>query len=459
MIPPASAAWSFGGQAMGYRALVIDDDPTVRTVVQRYLAEQMGLDVGTAQSGADALAQLDRAPVDLVITDLKMPGLSGIEVIEATRQRCPRAEVLLMTGFATIESAVHAMKLGAFDYLQKPFPLPQLGSMVERALERIKSRRAEPIEPFLTPGAITASILREAERLAASDLPVLITGEAGTGKITLARAMHAASPRRQAMVRTLRCGALDQALQDAELLKPGGMADEAAGGTLVVAQAWAASAAVQREIVRMLDAQEAAAGKPARPAAGQRPPRVIATADRDLSTRARRGGFRPDLYERLAPRTLHIPPLRERRDEIVPLAQGLLGRLSARIEAPVTGLAPDAQAWLAAATWPGNVSELVATLERAALAASGPALTAEDLEAADGKGPRRAAVAENGGLASRRERERIMEALRRNNSNLTLTYQQLGMSRTTLWRKLKRYGITVTRSVEDPETGHEDEAS
>jgi DNA-binding NtrC family response regulator len=443
---------------MGYRALVIDDDPAVRTVVQRYLAEQVGLEVATAQSGAEAMSQLDRSPVDLVVTDLKMPGLSGIEVIEATRQRCPRAEILLMTGFATVESAVHAMKLGAFDYLQKPFPLPQLGSMVERALERIKSRRAEPIDSFLAPGSITASVYREAERMAASDLPVLIAGEAGTGKVTLARAMHTVGPRRAAPVRTLRCGALDQALQEAELLRPGGLGDEAAGGTLVVAQVWSAAPAVQRELVRMLDALDAAAGKPTGPGAPARPARIIATTDRDLSTRARRGGFRPDLYERLAPRTLHIPPLRERRDEIVPLALGLVTRISARIEGPANTLAPDAAAWLEARAWPGNVSELVGTLERAVLAAQGAALTAADLDAADGKEARRTGAAEDEGPASRRERERIMAALKRNNYNLTLSYQQLGMSRTTLWRKLKRYGITLTRSVDDPEIGAGEEA-
>ncbi len=440
---------------MGYRALVIDDDPTVRTVVQRYLADEMHLEVGTAQSGADALAQLDQAPVDLVITDLKMPGLSGIEVIEATKQRCPRAEVLLMTGYATVASAVHAMKLGAFDYLEKPFPLPQLGSMVERALDRVKSRRAEPVDTFLTPGPITASIYREAVRLAASDLPVLITGEAGTGKITLARAMHPLGPRKAAPVRTLRCGALDQGLQEAELFKAGGLGDEAAGGTLVVAQVSAASPAVQRELVRMLDAIEAAAGKPTGPDAPPRPPRIITTTDRDLSTRARRGGFRPDLYERLSSRTLHIPPLRERRDEIVPLAQALLARVSARIEGPVTSLAPDAAPWLAAGAWPGNVTELVTTLERAALAAQGDTLTAEDLEAAGSKGAKRSPATEDDGPASRRERERITDALKRNSYNLTLTYQQLGMSRTTLWRKLKRYRINLTRALDDAETGDE----
>ena len=442
---------------MGYRVLVIDDDPAVRTVVQRYLADQAGLEVATADSGAEAMAQLDRAPVDVVVTDLRMPGLSGIEVIEATRQRCPRAEILLMTGFATVESAVHAMKLGAFDYLQKPFPLSQLGSMVERAIDRIKTRRAEPIEPFLTPGPATASVYREAERMAASDLPVLVVGEAGTGKVTLARTMHAAGPRREAPVRTLRCAALDHALQEAELLKAGGLADEAAGGTLVVAQVWAASATVQRELIRMLDALEAAAGRPAEPGAPPRPPRIIATTDRDLSTRARRGGFRPDLYERLAPRTLHLPPLRERRDEIVPLAEGLLARISARVGSQADTLAPDAATWLAAQAWPGNVSELAAILERAALAAEGRVLTAADLAAATERGSKRQAAPDDDGPASRRERERIVEALKRNGYNLTLTYQQLGMSRTTLWRKLKRYGITLTRAIEAPvmEVGEE----
>jgi DNA-binding NtrC family response regulator len=432
---------------MGYRALVVDDDDAVRTVVTRFLAEELNLDVTSAQTGQEALAHLDREPVDIVITDLKMPGLSGIEVIEATKQRQPRAEVLLMTGFATVESAVHAMKLGAFDYLQKPFPLPQLGSMVERALARIKSRSAEPMEPFLTPGPITTALYAEAQRLAQGDLPLLIAGEAGSGKVTLARAVHGMSPRHNGPLRTLRCAALGPAQQEQELLDAGGALQEAAGGTLVVAQVWAASAAVQRELVRLLDALEAAATRPAE--AAPRPARLIATTERDLSTRARRGGFRPDLYDRISPRTLTIPPLRERRDEIAPLAERLLPRVARRIEGQVDRLAPDAAAWLAAGPWPGNVTELLATLERAALAVDGPVLTAEALREADGRsGRRKSAPQEDQGPVSRRERERILEALRRNAYNLTLTYQQLGMSRTTLWRKLKRYGITLTRSVD-----------
>jgi DNA-binding NtrC family response regulator len=433
---------------MGYRALVIDDDAAVRTVVTRFLSEELGLETSMAQTGSEALIQLEHHPVDLVITDLKMPGLSGIEVIEAAKARCPRAEVLLMTGFATVESAVHAMKLGAFDYLQKPFPLPQLASMVERALGRIKGRAAEPNDPFLTPGPASTRLLEEARRLAQSDLPLLVTGETGTGKTHLARAIHAMGPRKQRPVRTLRCAALAHELQEAELLKAGGLLDETAGGTLVVAQVWAASPTVQRELVRVLDAQEAAAGRQG-PAESVVPARVIATTDRDLATRARRGGFRPDLYERLAPRTLTLLPLRERRDEIGPLAAGLIGRVARRIEGPVERLAPDAVAWLSAGAWPGNVAELLAALERAALLAEGPVLEARHLDEADDRNAkRRAATSEDDAPVSRREKDRIVEALRRNAYNLTLTYQQLGMSRTTLWRKLKRYGITLTRSVD-----------
>ncbi len=433
---------------MTYRALVIDDDDACREVVCRFLAER-GLQVNAAQSGSEALHRLEQGPVDVVITDLKMPGLSGIEVIEATKRRCPGAEILLMTGFATVESAVRAMKLGAFDYLQKPFPLADLGTLVDRAVARARLRRAEPAGPFLAPGAASAELLKRAEALAASDLPVLICGEAGTGKETLARTMHAASPRAAAPVRTLRCAALAADLQEAELLGAGGLLAETAGGTLVVAQAWAASPAAQREMVRLLDALEAVAGRPASEDGAALPPRLIVTTERDLSTRARRGGFRPDLFERLAHRTLTILPLRERGDEIVPLAEGLLARIRSRINRPIEGLAPDAAVWLTSRSWPGNVAELLATLERAALAARGPRLGAADLSAAAEPATRSRPPAEpEHDPAAQRERERILAALRRNAYNLTLTYQQLGMSRTTLWRKLKRYGITLTRAVD-----------
>lgn len=431
---------------MAYKALVIDDDDSCRDVVSRVLAER-GLQVEAVQSGSEAVRRLEQGPVDLIITDLKMPGLSGIDVIEAARQRCPRAEILLMTGYATVESAVHVMKLGAFDYLQKPFPLPQLGTAVDRALTRLRSLRAEPADPFLTPGPVSAAIFKEARRVADSDLPILICGEVGTGKKALARAIHALSPRAAAPIRTLRCAALAADLQEAELLRAGGLLEEAAGGTLLVARAWAASPAVQREMVRLLDALEAAAGRNG-DAAAIVPPRVIATTDRDLTTRARRGGFRPDLFQRIAPRTITIPPLRDRRDEIVPLAEGLLGRVAARVKRPVGRLSPEAAAWLSAHPWPGNVAELVATLERAALAARGPAVMAADLAPIDDGSARPAQPLEDDEPAARRDRERIIEALRRNAYNLTLTYQQLGMSRTTLWRKLKRYGIMLTRAVD-----------
>ncbi len=436
---------------MGYKALVIDDDDACRDVVCRFLTER-GLEVNAAHSGSDALHRLEQAPVDLVITDLKMPGLSGIEVIEAARQRCPRAEIVLMTGFATVESAVHAMKLGAFDYLQKPFPLPQLGNLVDRALARVRSRRAEPADPFLTPGPVTAGLFKEAERLAASDLPILICGEAGTGKKALGRAIHGLGSRAAAPIRTLRCAALSANLQEAELLRAGGLLDEAARGTLLIAQAWAASPVVQREMVRLLDALEAAAGRNGDGFDAEivPPARLIATTDRDLATRARRGGFRPDLFERLAPRTVTIPPLRERRDEILPLAEGLLARIAKRIGRPTGRLSPDAAASLLGHTWPGNVMELLVTLEQGALTANGAVITDADLglNGSDQAGADQ--PLEDDGPAMQRDRERIIEALRRNAYNLTLTYQQLGMSRTTLWRKLKRYGITLTRAVDGP---------
>ncbi|HWP35312.1 MAG TPA: response regulator, partial [Thermodesulfobacteriota bacterium] len=191
---------------MAYRALVVDDDHGCREVVSRYLAEQ-GLEVSVAESGQAALRRFEEGPpADVVVTDLKMPGPSGIEVIEAAKRYWPRAEIVLMTAFGTVESAVHAMKLGAFDYVQKPFPLEHLGAIVERALARVRGRRAEPLDPFLTPGPASAAVLRQALALAAGALPVLIVGEAGTGKETLARAIHAHSPRAAAPVRTLRCG-------------------------------------------------------------------------------------------------------------------------------------------------------------------------------------------------------------------------------------------------------------
>jgi DNA-binding NtrC family response regulator len=433
---------------MGYKALVIDDDESCREVVCRLLADR-GLEVNAAQSGSDALHRLEQGPVDLVITDLRMPGLSGIDVIEAARRRCPRAEIVLMTGFATVESAVHAMKLGAFDYLQKPFPLPQLGDLVDRALARVRSRRAEPADPFLTPGPVTAGLFREAERLAGGDLPILICGEAGTGKKALGRAIHGLSPRAAAPIRTLRCAALSASLQEPELLRAGGLLDEVAGGTLLVAQAWAASPVVQREMVRLLDALDAATGwKEDAFGAAIVPPRLIVTTDRDLTTRARRGGFRPDLFERLALRTITIPPLRERRDEILPLAEGLLPRIADRIRRPTGGLSPDAAACVSGRPWPGNVTELLATLEQAALAARGTVITAADLAPIENGQVRSRQPDEDGGPARQRDREQIIEALRRNAYNLTLTYQQLGISRTTLWRKLKRYGITLTRAVD-----------
>ncbi|MFN7142198.1 MAG: sigma-54-dependent transcriptional regulator, partial [Myxococcota bacterium] len=363
---------------MRSRVLVVDDEPSIRKVLQAHLGRD-GHAVETAGDGAEAIDRLAGEPFDLVITDLKMPGVGGLELLAHVRQNLPGLPLIVITAHGTVDSAVEALKLGAHDYITKPFDHAELRAAVDKALrvERA-SRKSVQEDPGWREGkgrfeliGVTPSMQRVyslVEKVADSPTTVLLVGESGTGKELVARALHAHSGRRAAPFVSVNCGAIPENLFESELFgyekgaftgavtsKPGRF-ELADGGTLLLDEVGELPLAMQVKLLRALQERKIERVGGLRPLPVD--VRVVAATNVDLAAAVAAGRFREDLYYRLNVIQIRLPPLRERREDIPLLVEHFLDRFNERLGKRIASVDPDAMAALLAWSWPGNIREL-----------------------------------------------------------------------------------------------------
>jgi DNA-binding NtrC family response regulator len=462
--------------------VVVDDEQGILDVVGRF-ARRAGFEVVTCSGGREAIELLQTKRADLVMVDLRMPDVGGLDVLRAIRETDPRCQAVLMTGYASVETAVEAIKLGAMDYLSKPIDFGRLEQMLAGVRDEIERRRnlltiesdvARRLEfcGMIGRGPVMQELFGMIRRLAPHVRTALITGETGTGKELVARALHKTGPRRERRFVTVNCSAVVETLFESELFghvrgaftgatdhKPG-LFELADGGTLFLDEIGELPLSLQAKLLRVLELGEVHR-------VGSLDPRrvnvhVIAATNRDLRAEVAAGRFRSDLYYRLNIVEVKLPPLRDRREDIPYLTAGFVRATSERLQKPLLGLSPGAERLLAAAPWDGNVRELRNVIERACILADGEFITERELsismpasrppaptavEAAAAPALQPQASAPDGDLLVNVEREHIQRALQRANGNKKAAARMLGLSRRALYRRLERLdlGDTIMR--------------
>jgi two-component system, NtrC family, response regulator AtoC len=452
--------------------LIVDDERTLARAVKAFLLES-GYEAEVASDGEQALGMLETLRPDVVFSDVRLPGMSGIELLRRIREFDPSIAVIIMTAYGTIEGAVEAVKLGAFDYLKKPVDLDELKLLADRAGEHSQLRqelsyyrqRAAGDVPFA--GVVGNSpamraVLDQARQIATLEEtpPVLIIGETGTGKGLVARTIHAGSSRVSKPFIEVNCTALPATLMEAELFghergaftdakeSRMGLFEAATGGFLFLDEVGDIELALQGKLLKAVEERSV------RRVGGIRDRKIdvliLAATNRDLERDAHGERFRRDLYFRLAVILLRLPPLRERGDDVLTLAEHFLQRFSAKYGKPVERLDPRSRDPLLAYPWPGNVRELSHVIERAVLWSRGPTLDIEHLALEVPSDPPPGLDEQRGPLSGPKpsgmdleqwERSLIEQALRESDGNQTRAAQRLGISRDTLRYRLKKYGL------------------
>ena len=450
----------------GKRILVVDDEESLRRVTQAQL-EQAGYRVVTAANGCEALEVLEKAPQDLLLADLMMPKLSGLELLKRTRADYPETIVILVTAFATVESAVEAMKIGAYDYITKPVHPDALLLVVQRALEHHRLRSEVRIlrsnldakygfENIIGRSGSLLYVLDAAARAASTDSTVLIRGETGTGKELLAKAIHFNSPRKEHPFVTINCAAIPKELLESELFghvkgsftgalaHKKGKAEMADQGTLFLDEIGEMPPELQVKILRLL--QERELEKVGGTAPVKVDVRIIAATHRNLPAMIEDGGFREDLYYRLAVIPLELPPLRERPEDIPELVQQFFLQSKQKHGRPGLRLPPPLLPYFCNYRWPGNVREVENIIERLVVLARGEEITVDDLP--EGLRRERSVLEElqldlpaHGVSLEAVEKELILKALKKFRGNQTHAACYLDISRKTLIYRMEKYGI------------------
>ena len=455
--------------ALRPRLLFVDDDENLLPVIQRF-AEHLGFEVEYRSNGREALACLPTLKPDVAIVDFQMPDLNGIDVLKAVRAADPGCQVILMTGYANVDTAIEAVKAGALDYLSKPFDPDRLRSLLVGVLESRQDREhllqadaemAERIDfhGMIGRGPEMQDLFAAIRRLAPHVRTVLITGETGTGKELVARALHLEGRRRARRFVTVNCSAVVETLFESELFghvrgsftgatdNKVGLFEHAEGGTLFLDEIGDLPRLLQPKLLRAVELGEIQR-------VGSLETRavdvsVIAATNRDLRVEVAAGRFRDDLFYRLSTIEIRLPALRERREDIPLLAASFIREFAQRFDRSISGLTQGAERLLQQANWPGNIRELRSVLERAALHTSGGMLTERELTAAlAGRAgqPRADTVAETGpdpDLLSTAQRDQIRRVLQEADGNKAAAAKLLGISRRSLYRWLERLDLTV----------------
>jgi len=466
------------------RVLIVDDEQNLRHMLQTLLKREGYEPVGVP-SVENALMELEERPYDIVITDLRMPGQSGMDLVDELRRRNMDTTVVVMTAYGSRDIAIEAMKRGAYDYISKPFEADELVLLLRKAEERERlfrenqslhnQIRAGGQEPEAGLGDLVArsrqmlDLFRTVRKIAEFKSTVLVDGESGTGKELIARAIHRLSPRCAGPFIAVNCGAIPDALLESELFghRKGaftdanrdrkGLFEEASGGTLFLDEIGELPVALQVKLLRAL--QEGEVRRLGDSQDVKVDVRVVAATARDLSAEVGRGTFREDLYYRLNVFALHLPPLRERREDIPLLVDHFLARMNARMGLAVAGASPEAMRLLVEYDWPGNVRELENSIERAIVLCEGNQIESDALPERVRRGTGTPGVpipapVEDGDLsikrASRRSEEALIRrALQRTRGNRTRAAELLEISHRALLYKIKEYGINVGRDVRD----------
>jgi two-component system response regulator HydG len=445
----------------GGKILVVDDQKNMRTTTAMVL-RQAGHVVLEAEDGAAAIERVQQEAFDVILTDLRMPTVDGMGVLRAVRASSPETQVIVMTAYGTIESAVEAVRQGAHDYVSKPFKGEELLLRVARALEtrRLRGtvsllagelRRRSGLEQIVGRSPALQEVLARVIRVAPTDATVLITGESGTGKELVARALHVASRRGEKPFVPVNCAAITETLLESELFGHAkgaftgasrarrGLFEEAHGGTLFIDEIGETTPAFQAKLLRVL--QDGELRRVGESAPVQVDVRVVAATNQDLRRAITERRFREDLFYRLAVVPIRLPPLRERREDVPLLAAHFLQAFVRRTGSQ-RALAPAAMERLTAHDWPGNVRELANVIEQAAALAPGEEIRAEDVHLEPPLGARDTGAARSLAAAiEEAERRTIEAALVRCGGDLAAAARDVGVSHTTLWRKMKRLGI------------------
>jgi two-component system NtrC family response regulator len=448
--------------------LVVDDDSSVRRVVQMQLCEA-GYQVQLAASGKEALRRLEDSVPKLIITDLRMPDLDGIDLLRHLVEQQIGTTVIIVTAFGTIETAVQAMRLGAYDYITKPIDYEALLLAVHRAMERqnlldeVRNLRSAldrryGFENIIGHSKKLLDVLEKAARVAQHDSTVLIQGETGTGKELLARAIHHNSRRRNQPFVTINCGAIPKELIEAELFgfskgsftgansnKPGKV-EMADGGTLFLDEIGELPLESQVKLLRLIQQGEIERVGTTRPRIIN--VRIVAATNRNLSAMVEDGSFREDLFYRLAVVPLQLPPLRERREDIPELAEHLFHKARERHSMPDLRISPGVIAKLSAHRWPGNIRELENVIERMLVLSNGSEITEQDLppelyltSPVNSATPALFEIPDEGISLETVERDLLLRALEKAGGNQTRAAQYLDISRRTFIYRMEKHGI------------------
>ncbi len=437
--------------------LIVDDEFSVRDSLENWFRRD-GYRTGSAANADEALKRLQEATWDVVLLDIKMPGMDGLELQKRLHEIDPDLLVVMITAYASVDTAVQALKQGAFDYITKPIDPDELSHLVRRAIEqrRLKSENLRlrttidemsGMDRIVGESSAMRKVLEMVRSVSQTDATVLVRGESGTGKEMVAQAIHAASARRYFPIVPVNCGALPESLLESELFghekgaftgaqyRRKGRLEMANGGTLFLDEIGTIGLKTQVDLLRVLETKEFTR------LGGQKPIqvdfRVVCATNQNLEKLVEEERFREDLYYRINVVSVHIPPLRERREDIPLLAEHFLRKYALRMNRPYEDIAPEAMDVLLRYDWPGNVRELANAIERALVVGKPPVVRPGDLQML--RPPNGAPPA--GEALAVVEREHVARVLERHGWNITHAAEALGIDRVTLYNKIKKYGL------------------
>ena len=450
--------------------LIVDDDKNISKMIEASLRKERKYDIKTALSGEACLKHIREDVPDLVLLDIQMPGIDGIETLKRIKQEDSRIPVVMMTAYGTIESAVNTMKLGAYDFLTKPFARDRLlvtvqnsllNSSLKREVDELRSelKTKYAFENIIGQSGVMQDVFRSVEKILNSNVTALIQGESGTGKELIARAIHFHSTTRASKpFVAVNCSALPESLLESELFghekgsftgatgRRIGKFEQANGGTIFLDEIGLMTPATQSKLLRVL--QEREFERVGGNELIKVDVRVISATNKNLEEEMKTGTFREDLYYRISVFPIKLPALRERKADIPLLAAHFLNKFSQQENKDIHGIASDALDLLMAYNWPGNVRELENAMERAVVLANATELSAKDLPAAvRSLGEKRIYESDDtlAGWIEKLEEQALRQALLECEGNISKTAKKLGIGRATIYRKAKKYGLPMIK--------------